>query len=183
MIGKPMFEAVSGLAGHAARRAAGPRARRRHGATWCARCGRACRDGRRATLEEVLLNVIYAPLRDVGGRVAGVLVMASDVTDEVRAREQMSELHEARAGREPRARTIPRDAGARAAQPARAHANASLHLMRASAREPTSVRCATSLERQVGTSRAWSTTCSTSSRVTAGKIDLQPRARRRRATS
>jgi PAS domain S-box-containing protein len=46
------------------------------------------------TLEDAYLNFTYAPLRDVAGRIDGVLAMASDVTDEVRAREQMSELHE-----------------------------------------------------------------------------------------
>jgi signal transduction histidine kinase len=47
------------------------------------------------TLEDVYLNFTYAPLHDVGGAIDGVLVMAYDVTDEVHAREQMSELHAA----------------------------------------------------------------------------------------
>jgi two-component system CheB/CheR fusion protein len=45
--------------------------------------------------EDVYLNFTYAPLHDIDGSIDGVLMMASDVTDEVRAREQMSELHEA----------------------------------------------------------------------------------------
>ncbi|MFL6665514.1 MAG: PAS domain-containing protein, partial [Rhizobacter sp.] len=44
--------------------------------------------------EDAYLNFTYAPLRDVEGCIDGVLAMASDVTDEIRAREQMSELHE-----------------------------------------------------------------------------------------
>jgi len=47
------------------------------------------------TLDDVYLNFTYAPLHAVGGAIDGVLVMAYDVTDEVHAREQMSELHEA----------------------------------------------------------------------------------------
>jgi len=47
------------------------------------------------TLVDVYLNFTYAPLHAVGGSIDGVLVMAYDVTDEVHAREQMSELHEA----------------------------------------------------------------------------------------
>ena len=46
------------------------------------------------TLEEVYLNFTYAPLQGVAGPIDGVLVMAFDVTDEIRAREQMSQLHE-----------------------------------------------------------------------------------------
>jgi PAS domain S-box-containing protein len=46
------------------------------------------------TLEEVYLNFTYAPLEGVEGAIDGVMVMAFDVTDEIRAREQMSELHE-----------------------------------------------------------------------------------------
>jgi PAS domain S-box-containing protein len=46
------------------------------------------------TPEEAYLNFTYAPLRDLEGRIDGVLAMAFDVTDEIRAREKMSELHE-----------------------------------------------------------------------------------------
>jgi len=46
-------------------------------------------------IDDVYLNFTYAPLHDIDGSIDGVLVMAADVTDEVRAREQMSELHEA----------------------------------------------------------------------------------------
>jgi len=46
-------------------------------------------------LDDVYLNFTYAPLHSVGGTIDGVLVMAYDITDEVHAREQMSELHEA----------------------------------------------------------------------------------------
>ncbi len=38
----------------------------------------------------VYFNFVYAPLRDASGRVDGVLVVAFDVTDEVRARDEMS---------------------------------------------------------------------------------------------
>ncbi|HUP05531.1 MAG TPA: CheR family methyltransferase, partial [Caldimonas sp.] len=51
--------------------------------------------GSQGPLEDVFLNIIYTPLREVDGRVDGVLVTAADVTDEVRARQRMSELHEA----------------------------------------------------------------------------------------
>ena len=47
------------------------------------------------TLDDAYLNFTYAPLHGVAGSIDGVLVMAYDVTDEVHAREQMSELHEA----------------------------------------------------------------------------------------
>ncbi|MEO6744188.1 MAG: CheR family methyltransferase [Caldimonas sp.] len=47
------------------------------------------------TLDDAYLNFTYAPLHGLGGSIDGVLVMAYDVTDEVHAREQMSELHEA----------------------------------------------------------------------------------------
>jgi two-component system CheB/CheR fusion protein len=45
-------------------------------------------------VEDVWLNLTYAPLRNVAGEIDGVLVMAADVTDDRRAREQMTELHE-----------------------------------------------------------------------------------------
>ena len=46
-------------------------------------------------VEDVYLNFTYAPLHEIDGAIDGVMIMAADVTDEVRAREQMSELHEA----------------------------------------------------------------------------------------
>src|SRR5581483_7778696 len=46
-------------------------------------------------LEPVYLNFVYTPLREVDDQVAGILVTAFDVTDEVRAREQMSTLQRA----------------------------------------------------------------------------------------
>src|SRR4029079_2726209 len=49
----------------------------------------------RSEIEDVYLNFTYAPLRAADGSIAGVLLMAADVTDEVRAREQMSRMHEA----------------------------------------------------------------------------------------
>lgn len=39
----------------------------------------------------VYLNFVYSPLRDAGGAVDGVLVIAFDVTDEVRAREELAQ--------------------------------------------------------------------------------------------
>jgi PAS domain S-box-containing protein len=42
--------------------------------------------------EAACFNFVYAPLRGVDGTVDGVLVLAFDVTDEVRAREEMREL-------------------------------------------------------------------------------------------
>ena len=48
------------------------------------------RDGE--TLETVYFNYIYSPLRNLQGQTEGILVIAFDVTDEVRAREQMSRL-------------------------------------------------------------------------------------------
>ncbi len=51
------------------------------------------RDGS-GTLEKVYLNFNYAPVRGIDGRVDGVLVIAFDVSDEIKAREQMSALHE-----------------------------------------------------------------------------------------
>ncbi|HEX2140230.1 MAG TPA: ATP-binding protein [Woeseiaceae bacterium] len=44
------------------------------------------------TLEDVYLNFVYAPLRNVGGEVDGILVIAFNVTEEVRAREEMDRL-------------------------------------------------------------------------------------------
>ena len=75
------------------------------------------------TLDDAYLNFTYAPLHGVGGSIDGVLVMAYDVTDEVHAREQMSELHEASKAGGPRQGQLPRDARPRAAQPARAAAD------------------------------------------------------------
>jgi PAS domain S-box-containing protein len=46
-------------------------------------------------LEQVFFNYSYVALRDVHGEIEGVLVIAYDVTDEVRAREQMAELRAA----------------------------------------------------------------------------------------
>ena len=71
------------------------------------------------TLEDVYLNFTYAPLHDVGGAIDGVLVMAYDVTDEVHAREQMSELHAASQAAGRAKDNFPRDARPRAAQSAR----------------------------------------------------------------
>src|SRR5581483_4247503 len=45
--------------------------------------------------ETVYLNFVYAPLRDVDDKIDGVLVIASDVTDEVTARNEMSHLRAA----------------------------------------------------------------------------------------
>jgi signal transduction histidine kinase/ActR/RegA family two-component response regulator len=47
------------------------------------------------TLETVYLNFVYAPLRGVGGQTEGILVIAFDVTDEVVARNEMSQLRAA----------------------------------------------------------------------------------------
>ena len=47
------------------------------------------------TLETVYFNFVYAPLRGVDGEIAGVLVIAFDVTDEVTARNDMQELRAA----------------------------------------------------------------------------------------
>jgi signal transduction histidine kinase/ActR/RegA family two-component response regulator len=44
------------------------------------------------TPDTVFFNFVYAPLRDVDGRIEGVLVIAFDVTDEVTARNQMNQL-------------------------------------------------------------------------------------------
>jgi signal transduction histidine kinase len=43
-------------------------------------------------LETFYFNFVYAPLRGLDGRVEGVLVTAFDITDEIRAREQMRQL-------------------------------------------------------------------------------------------
>ena len=40
-------------------------------------------------------NFVYAPLRDVDGRIEGVLVIAFDVTEEIAARNEMSHLRAA----------------------------------------------------------------------------------------
>jgi PAS domain S-box-containing protein len=45
--------------------------------------------------ETVYLNFVYAPLRGVDGEIEGVLVFAFDVTDEVTARNEMSQLRTA----------------------------------------------------------------------------------------
>ncbi|HEY6862622.1 MAG TPA: ATP-binding protein, partial [Burkholderiales bacterium] len=45
------------------------------------------------SVETVYLNFVYAPMRGVTGEIEGVLVVAFDVTDQVRAREQMTRLH------------------------------------------------------------------------------------------
>lgn len=44
------------------------------------------------TLEDVYFNFVYAPLRNVEGNPEGVLVIAFDVTEQVRAREKMDQL-------------------------------------------------------------------------------------------
>jgi PAS domain S-box-containing protein len=45
--------------------------------------------------ETVWFNYVYAPLKDVHGRIEGVLVIAFDVSDEVRARHELSRLRSA----------------------------------------------------------------------------------------
>jgi two-component system CheB/CheR fusion protein len=94
VVDKPIFEAVPGL-----RRAAFKDLLDGLTRTGVAQVGKevpALLDRQdNGTLEEVYLNFTYAPLRGIDGRVDGVLVIAFDVTDEIRAREQMSELHEA----------------------------------------------------------------------------------------
>src|SRR6185295_7066737 len=45
--------------------------------------------------DTVFLNFVYAPLRDLDGRIEGVLVIAFDVTDEVIARNEMSHMRAA----------------------------------------------------------------------------------------
>jgi PAS domain S-box-containing protein len=47
------------------------------------------------TFEEVYLNFVFAPLRDVDGSIEGILGMAFDVTDEVLSRNEMSQLRTA----------------------------------------------------------------------------------------
>ena len=44
---------------------------------------------------EVILNFVYSPIRTAAGEVDGVLVIAFDVTEQVRAREQLDELRSA----------------------------------------------------------------------------------------
>jgi len=52
-------------------------------------------DRRDGTHDTVYFNFVYAPLRDVDGGIEGILVLAFDVTDEVAARNQMSQLRSA----------------------------------------------------------------------------------------
>ncbi|HEY7171090.1 MAG TPA: ATP-binding protein [Vicinamibacterales bacterium] len=47
------------------------------------------------TIDTVYLNFVYAPLRGIDDQVEGVLVIAFDVTDEVTARNEMSQLRAA----------------------------------------------------------------------------------------
>jgi len=54
---------------------------------------RLARDG--GTLETVYFNFVYSPFRDVRGTIQGIFVIASDVTDQVMARAQVTELKEA----------------------------------------------------------------------------------------
>jgi signal transduction histidine kinase/DNA-binding response OmpR family regulator len=54
--------------------------------------------GPEGALEDVYLNYAYTPLRNLRGEVDGVLVIASEVTDAVRARDQMSKLRDAAEG-------------------------------------------------------------------------------------
>src|SRR6202008_3233360 len=50
------------------------------------------------TFDTVYYNLVYAPLRNVGGRVEGILALGFDVTDEVTARNQMNDLRVAAEG-------------------------------------------------------------------------------------
>ncbi|MCU1385097.1 MAG: hypothetical protein JWL71_3794 [Acidobacteria bacterium] len=47
------------------------------------------------TKKTVYLTFVYAPFRDVRGEIEGVFVIASDVTDQVLARQQVDQLHDA----------------------------------------------------------------------------------------
>ncbi|MCP3141346.1 PAS domain-containing protein [Pyxidicoccus xibeiensis] len=46
-------------------------------------------------LEDGYFNVVYEPLRDTGGRVEGIIVVATDVTENVAARKRMESLAQA----------------------------------------------------------------------------------------
>ena len=48
-----------------------------------------------ATHEILYFNFVYSPLRNIGGEIEGVFVVASDVTAQVQAREQVNSLREA----------------------------------------------------------------------------------------
>lgn len=47
------------------------------------------------TTETVYFNFVYSPFRNIGGAIDGVFVIASDVTDQVLARNQVNDLREA----------------------------------------------------------------------------------------
>ena len=46
------------------------------------------------SLDKVYLNFVYAPMRDIAGTIEGVLVVATDVTPQVLARQDLAELRE-----------------------------------------------------------------------------------------
>ena len=50
------------------------------------------------SFEMVYFNFVYSPFRGADGRVAGIFVIASDVTDQVRARQQLEDLRRAAEG-------------------------------------------------------------------------------------
>jgi PAS domain S-box-containing protein len=50
------------------------------------------------TSETLYFNFVYTPFRGADGRVAGVFVIASDVTDQVKARQQLEDLRRAAEG-------------------------------------------------------------------------------------
>jgi signal transduction histidine kinase/DNA-binding response OmpR family regulator len=47
------------------------------------------------TFDTVYFNFVYAPFRNVGGGIEGVFVTASDVTDDIRAHDQVDQLRQA----------------------------------------------------------------------------------------
>ena len=67
----------------------------------CAREGREtpCQfDRADGTFETTYFNFVYSPFRGADGRVAGIFVIASEVTDQVRARQQLESLRRAAEG-------------------------------------------------------------------------------------
>jgi signal transduction histidine kinase/ActR/RegA family two-component response regulator len=93
VIRKPLFDALPELRGQVFEELLEQVYRTGESATGRELEARFCPPG--GELEEVYLSFVYAPLRTPAGDVDGVLVIAFDVTQQVRAREQLDELRNA----------------------------------------------------------------------------------------
>ena len=94
VVGRPLLEALPELVGQPFKKYLDEVLTT--GKTWIGKAVAAHLDRRGdGQAEAVYFNFVYAPLRDVDGRIEGVLVIAFDVTDEINARNEKDTLRAA----------------------------------------------------------------------------------------